>query len=1155
MLETNYIRMRSEPDATRFSMLLDHLETDGIAQLLKEHGKPNEKGNKFKVSTLEIPHPELVGITVKAYEGCHLVSFLSSFFTEKNKKRDAFLDIAAPVSARKTYLRDITGGSGNALRMDRAVSFFGYLEEFFKTSHFQILLSFYQYCYENYLPLRIFDSNRETLKDAIDEMEAYKANVFASTYGQIMGEADFRLVPKSSIGVIGRNEELEELKTFLYGEEKSAFVTGAPGVGKTEICKAAIKEFVIKADTPVFYIRVPDTADHVELMQLIGSAVNLSSDLVSKITKLDQIASRIIKGIYYFDNLENVLETTEGLQLVCDFISLNGVRLVASTRTKVQSLDCYELTLGVLDNDSAKQLFNAYWQAGTPDVELLKIFLHDELENHPLSIVLAASTSKNKKVDFGRLLELWNETGTQSLKTEQSVKRQNRTNSLTRCFDISYEMLKSETGALNTWLFCALFTGEIPETLLSQFSGFNDVSDSIKILEEYSIISGTVEGYALLSPLSQYARDKALIDTQSVFDWTQTKQHAYAFCEFAFSNDNFQRKDEAERFNNLNALKHHGFIQRLFETDVKSKGFNKDMLLRCHHKLYKVYTSNLPQLHQIFEFTYRTFNDLMSAILLANLNVFRGKLGEAESLCNDILDSPQIDKQLYGDTLSCLGDIFSKQGKYSRSFHALEESLKVNQELDSPNQCILLIKLGQQYLQQNNVEKAESYLNKSFSIAKERKLFLDSALSSLFLVQAALQKKGVAKDESLRLKTLIFIAESYFKDHHYTDYSMQTLQIKAELLANEKKQKQALEAYSEAGEYYEKTQQNEMFAITRQKIGELLIGEGMKHEGSAFLMHALGLFMEEEAYYYAGSVMISLASTQSSVDSSIECFEKSVLLFQKTEPSSPYCKLLMSLGNIYISNKNYERAKTFLLLLLSASKADYLLHFQPLALLGLCRLGFMRGDTQEIVNIAQECGKVCLEIGDDENFCKANIMLLNALRAVEQDDIAKEIMSTEVLNVASFNHFIKPKNQMYFLNYVELNVLFDCEGKFSALTDIISQMVSYGQEKLSGIFLFYITLLNQRLLFRLNSDSDKYFNDAVKDIIKFFDLSKEAMVVPEEHLMGYYYYSIYDISGKEQNLFRQRLQQLGLKPIVIPDNFEDPIATQLFFLDEAHHLQ
>ena len=258
--------------------LVYHLSTDGRKDLIL---KAQENPEEIRTSRIKAPSSRNPKKLIQVFEGYHLKDFVYSLLptldgtqkpsNEKNHvPRQKFLE---KYKYPDSFLRDFPSTNGNIMAEETVESLFDNLAEYFQTSLFQLLLSFFQYCYNTHLPLRIFDSNRDKLGCAIKDMEQYKLiypeleeeeleslrrlseakkrtklhndrlkylvsqPIVEGLESVKKGEISLNPLNHKSIELIGRDEEIKQLDNFLEAPDafKMMFMVAPSGAGKTRL--------------------------------------------------------------------------------------------------------------------------------------------------------------------------------------------------------------------------------------------------------------------------------------------------------------------------------------------------------------------------------------------------------------------------------------------------------------------------------------------------------------------------------------------------------------------------------------------------------------------------------------------------------------------------------------------------------------------------------------------------------------------------------------------------------------------------------------------------------------------------------------------------------------------------------------------------------
>lgn len=126
----------------------------------------------------------------------------------------------------------------------------------------------------------------------------------AAPPGELTGPDDRRLQPREG-RVYGRQAEIDVVLSFLKRTDDpgsiAAHVTAFGGVGKTEVCKAALRLWLSNCGGHAYFVEVPDGATAAELPLRIGRALGKDN-----VATLDELQAILRPGLYYVDNIEDV---------------------------------------------------------------------------------------------------------------------------------------------------------------------------------------------------------------------------------------------------------------------------------------------------------------------------------------------------------------------------------------------------------------------------------------------------------------------------------------------------------------------------------------------------------------------------------------------------------------------------------------------------------------------------------------------------------------------------------------------------------------------------------------------------------------------------------------------------------------------------------
>jgi tetratricopeptide (TPR) repeat protein len=241
---------------------------------------------------------------------------------------------------------------------------------------------------------------------------------------RLSGPHDPRLLHPS--GWYGRTREVKALFAFLHkrdGASPEIFsVEGAPGIGKTEVCKEALRRYLkLPESQPAYYVDLSGVINEAALLDRLGTSLG-----ASETGSLEQILAAVesAPGVVYLDNLEDVLEYDTAVNSLRLLAAMPKNRVLVSSRRRVSDgdLQVRHFRINKLGATDAVRLFTAQWRgSGNEDPvresdERVRAFVTEELSCHALSIVLVAAQGW-RFGSFTLLREAWRE---QSLRLAES---------------------------------------------------------------------------------------------------------------------------------------------------------------------------------------------------------------------------------------------------------------------------------------------------------------------------------------------------------------------------------------------------------------------------------------------------------------------------------------------------------------------------------------------------------------------------------------------------------------------------------------------------------------------------------------------------------------------------------------------------------------
>ncbi|HUU68779.1 MAG TPA: SIR2 family protein, partial [Planctomycetota bacterium] len=351
--------------------------------------------------------------------------------------------------------------------------------------------------------------------------------ILRSTNRPLLGPNDPLLSHRT--GFLGHEDEARRVVAFLASADGMGIVTpapgilnveGAPGIGKTEVCKEALRRH-IESDPGqrVYYVELAEARDLAGLLARLAEAfeVNQAGGREAVLQAMGAAPCLV-----YLDNLEDVIADRDALSLICQFPQIPGVRVLASCRQICAGI-ATNIPIERLGIEAAVGLFRQEWRRGgaaeIADSDELREFIRQDLDCHALSIVLVAAQG----YQHGSLAELrkdWKQDAMEVASIPGLADRLSLEASFSRSAKAA---LRESSGALRAWGTIALFPDGM-STSAWNFIFANDLKTANAAraaLVRLNIVKPDEQGtLRMLAPLRQFilrraARGEAL-DTQSL---------------------------------------------------------------------------------------------------------------------------------------------------------------------------------------------------------------------------------------------------------------------------------------------------------------------------------------------------------------------------------------------------------------------------------------------------------------------------------------------------------------------------------------------------------------------------------------------------------------------------------------------------------------
>lgn len=202
----------------------------------------------------------------------------------------------------------------------------------------------------------------------------------------------------------GRTKQVQAVIGFLAGTQKLAVVTGqiysvqgGPGIGKTELCKAALRAYLRDhVESRAYYVDVTGVRSADGLRVALAGALGNPRLAEDPLVLLSELRSQT--DIIYLDNLEDALSELDSASVEVfgwlEAMAQHEIKVLASSRRRLGSI-AQEFPLGRLSEPEARELFEHFWldSGGAPvrDDEQFRRFIERDLDCHALTIRLLAA--------------------------------------------------------------------------------------------------------------------------------------------------------------------------------------------------------------------------------------------------------------------------------------------------------------------------------------------------------------------------------------------------------------------------------------------------------------------------------------------------------------------------------------------------------------------------------------------------------------------------------------------------------------------------------------------------------------------------------------------------------------------------------------------
>jgi tetratricopeptide (TPR) repeat protein len=754
--------------------------------------------------------------------------------------------------------------------------------------------------------------------------------------GQLAGPADNRLQPREG-RFYGRESEIEQVLAFLRGGADAAVVTakevaGVAGIGKTEVCKAALKAWLgERPGTIAYYVDVPDRAGAPALIERLAAAVGAEG-----VSTLAELLTLLPDALYYLDNLESVAEQDEGREVLKALRDCTGIRLLVSSRVSLPALLGKPIVLDVLPGDAALRLFRELWAGhdALPQAGELERFVSGQLGNHALSVTLAARLGDCYA--YPELVERWRSEGAAVATDPQD---RGRLGSLILSLRLTAEALSKHHGALSVWAMAALFVDGIADGVLAQLEGAAGWGAARPWLVRHHILVRQADRWHMLPPLARYALD-ASIRSEDGFDWGACGEPVRRLFAAAAR----RASPIASTDDSLSArawlLAEFGTLGRLLLHEIATTAPDRRFLQQVHDDLINQYQFHVAVSRGLLHALAQQIERPASALnALGDLESRLGRVDEARGLYDRALALFEREQDGLGqaNTFSALGDLESRLGRvdearglYDRALALFEREQsglgqantfsalgdlesrlgRVDEARGLYDKALALFEREQSGLGQANTLRALGDLERRIGRVDEARGLYDRALALFEREQAGLGQANTLRalgnlesrlgrvDEA---RGLYERALALFEREQAGLGQANTLKAQGDLEERLGRLEEARGLYDRALALFERGKDGLGQANTLRALGELERRLGRLDEARGLYDKALALFEREQDGLGQANTLRALGDLESrlgGVDEARGLYDRALALFEREQDGLGQANTFSALGNL-----------------------------------------------------------------------------------------------------------------------------------------------------------------------------------------------------------------------------------------------------------------
>lgn len=331
-------------------------------------------------------------------------------------------------------------------------------------------------------------------------------------------------LPKPTTTFVGRDAELNTMKSRFGAGQRLITILGPGGAGKTRLASEYARRFDQDYPGGVWFFELTPYTNGEDALEAARAEFNIREKGGSAIKAIAHQIEEDGPALFILDNLEHL--AIDFADAVSKFMKLSpNTQIVATSREPLHVIGEYQIRLGPLQAHDAVELFKARAAAHVPNFELdddgrrSVLELAGRVDYLPLAIELAAS--RVSLLSPANLVERL--THRMSALKSRERDRPERHQTIAATIEWSWELLPEscQDALLDLSPISGTFTLEDAEELLDGdalelVSGLLDYSMLERVGEDRFRVLGTVRGFAHIR-LMETERGRAVLDRHALY--------------------------------------------------------------------------------------------------------------------------------------------------------------------------------------------------------------------------------------------------------------------------------------------------------------------------------------------------------------------------------------------------------------------------------------------------------------------------------------------------------------------------------------------------------------------------------------------------------------------------------------------------------------